>query len=471
MKIRGIVVKFGLIIMLLFLSILIPFAILIDRIFLNVYSLHVNENVNELADKLEIAVSHSMKNEPEFYEYLSAITDEEIVVFNEKGVIISNHVFEFHTGTSIPKEWLKTMQKGEEFERERFDPITFEKYFFVGQPIMVSDEFKGGVLVFSSIDEIHQKMHAVRDWIIISIFAAIILALGYAIFLAKRLSKPLLKMETATREIARGNLSTKVQINSNDEIGSLASAINDLSIELNNYRTNRSELLANISHELRTPISYLKGYAQVIKDGQYKDEEELKVYSGIIEKESERLAKLIEELFELSKMEEGIINLYVQSIEVEEVIESALQKVELKAKKKNISLLYETEKGISSILTDGLRLEQILLNLLENAINYTEKGSISVETKKCKSGICITVEDTGLGIPEVDIPFIFDRFHRVEKSRSRHMGGTGLGLAIVFELVKQLEGTITVESELGKGSKFQLTLPDELQKKSYKNKN
>lgn len=457
MKVESIVIKYGLFIMVLFLSILIPFAILIDSIFLNVYRLHVNENVNELADKIVIVVRKTMMEE--YYDYLSTITDEGILVFNEEEVIFSNYSHEFNTDSIITEDLLKILQNGEEFEKEQHDPITHEKYFFVGRPIIENNEFKGGVILFSSVDDIHQIMHAIRDWIIIAIIAAIILAFGYTIFLAKKLSRPLLKMEKATREIAKGKLNIKVEIKSNDEIGSLANAINHLSLELNNYRSNRSELLANISHELRTPISYLKGYAQVIKHGQYSNEGELRIYSAIIEKESERLAKLIEELFELSKMEEGMINFYIQSVDIEDVIESAVQKVKLKAMKKNISLSLLLESELPSIISDGLRLEQILLNLLENAINYTEKGSVIVEAKKEKTAILISVKDTGMGIPDEDLPFIFDRFHRVEKSRSRINGGTGLGLAIVFELVKYLDGQITVECELGKGSKFEIKLP------------
>lgn len=462
MKFNGIVLKLGIIIMVLFLSILIPFSFLIDRIFLKVYSIHVNEGISELAEELSTSLRTSEEEGPEFYDYLSSLTNKIIVVFDENGTIISNSVLEFETGGSIPNDWLNILKSGEKFEKERFDPITFEKFYFAGEPIIKNNEFKGGVLVFSSIEEIHEKMHDVQDWIYRSIIGAILLAFGYTVFLARRLSRPLIRLEKATREISKGNLKTRVQIKSKDEIGSLAEAINDLSIELNNYRVNRSELLANISHELRTPISYLKGYAQIIKNGKYRNEEELKIYSGIIENESNRLAKLIQELFELSKMEEGKINLYLQAVDIEDVIETAVQKVKLKAKKKQIELTYVVENELPSIISDGMRIEQILLNLLENAINYTEQGRVLVKAKNEKTFILISVEDTGIGISDEEIRFIFDRFYRVEKSRSRQMGGTGLGLAIVNELVKHLKGEIEVESAIGKGTKFIVKLPYEL---------
>ncbi|PRS26212.1 sensor histidine kinase [Bacillus sp. RJGP41] len=459
MKINGIVVKIGSSIMVLFLIVLIPLGFFIDRIFLQIYSTQVHQNVNELSRNLTDTLNQSPERGPDLYDYLSKITEKEIVVFNQKGIIISNSIFDYKKGEPIPNELVRIMKQGKHFEREYVNPKTNEHFFFVGRPIIENETFKGGVLVFSSIDEIHQLIHNIRGWIIKSIIASILLALGYTLYVAKKLSNPLIKMEKATRDIAKGNIITQVHIKSNDEIGSLAKAINDLSVELNNYRVNRSELLANISHELRTPISYLKGYAQLLRNHQYRNREELESYSLIIENESDRLAKLIQDLFELSKMEEGRINLYLQSIDIEEIVEESTRKVKVKALEKNLEIMVDIEPELPSIFSDGSRIEQILLNLLENAINYTEKGSVKVKATRQVDYVLISVKDTGSGIPKEDLPFIFDRFHRVEKSRSRQMGGTGLGLAIVYEMVKLLKGNITVESDYGLGSEFILKLP------------
>ena len=302
-------------------------------------------------------------------------------------------------------------------------------------------------------------MHDVRDWVIRAILGAIVLALGYTIFLSWRLSRPLVEMEKATREIAKGNLKTKVSVSSSDEIGSLAAAINDLSVELNDYRTNRSEFLANISHELRTPTSYLKGYGEIIKNKRYESNEELEKYAGIIENEANRLAKLIQELFELSKMEEGNVHLYFQSVDIEDLVESVVEKVQLKVENTNNRIRLNIEEGLPEIETDGLRLEQILINLVENAVHYTEGKNIDIIVEQQHKHVQFIVRDHGPGIPEQDLPFIFNRFHRVEKSRARNLGGSGLGLAIVAELAKHLRGDIRVESTLGIGTSFTLSLP------------
>lgn len=459
MNINSIVVKLGATIMVLFLIVLLSLGFFIDRIFLQIYSNQVHDDVNELSQTLTESFEIMPEVGPEFSEYLSDITGKEIVMFNQEGVITSNSVPYFKYGESLPQNLVKMIKEGKHVEREYINPNTDEHYFYVGLPIIENQTFKGGVLVFSSIDEIHQLMNQIRYWIMISIIASILLAIGYSFFVAKKFSNPLIKMEKATREIAKGNLETKVRIKSNDEIGSLAKAIDDLSVELNNFRVNRSELLANISHELRTPISYLKGYAQLLRHHQYQNKEELESYSLIIEKESDRLAKLIQDLFDLSKMEEGRITLYLQAVDIEEMIEELVCKVNVKAMEKNIEIKADIKQELPSIISDGSRIQQILLNLLENAIHYTKKGNITVKATRHKTHILISVKDTGMGIPKEDIPFIFDRFHRVEKSRSRQMGGTGLGLAIVYEMVKLLKGSITVESEYGVGTEFLLKLP------------
>jgi signal transduction histidine kinase len=460
MNLKSIVWKLGLTMMLLFLVVLLPFGFSIYNIFSGVYSTQVHQNVNELSLNLSKTSIDTDQSKEKLYEYLSTITEKDIILVDEEGkVLTTNDLSQFKKGTSVPKDLYLRLKESDHFERGYTDPKTKEYFLIVGRPILEDNTFKGGILVLSSIDEIHRSLHNVRNWILITIIGAIFLALGFTLFVSKKLSNPLIKMEKATRAIAKGNLDTKVNIVSKDEVGSLAKAINDLSMELNNYRRNRSEFLANISHELRTPISYLKGYAQLLKKHQYKNKEELESYSSIIESEADRLAKLIQDLFELSKMEEGRLELYLQHVDLEEIIEQSVKKVMLKAKEKKLDLSYNIEDSLPLIFSDGSRIEQVLFNLLENAVNYTERGSIHLKAWIEQNRVWILIQDTGIGIPEEELPFIFDRFHRVEKSRSRKMGGTGLGLSIVSEIIKLLKGNIEVQSKHNKGTSFLINLP------------
>ncbi|MDM8151298.1 sensor histidine kinase [Priestia megaterium] len=457
---KSIVWKLGLTIMILFLIILLPLGFSIYSIFSGVYSTQVHKNVNELSLNLSKTSVGPDRNQAEFYEYLSSIMEKDIVLVDENGKVLStNHLSQFKKGATIPRDLYLRLRESKHFERGYTDPKTKEYFLTVGRPILEDKKFNGGILVFASIDEIHRSLHNVRNWILITIIGSIFLALGFTLFVSKKLSSPLIKMEKATRAISKGNLDTKVNIASKDEVGSLAKAINDLSIELNNYRRNRSEFLANISHELRTPTSYLKGYAQLLRKHQYKNKAELESYSSIIESEADRLAKLIQDLFELSKMEEGRLELYLQHVDLEEIIEQSVKKVMLKAKEKNLDLSYNIEDELPLIFSDGARIEQVLFNLLENAVNYTEKGNVYLSAWVERDHVRILIQDTGIGIPEDELPFIFDRFHRVEKSRSRKMGGTGLGLSIVSEIIKLLKGSIEVQSKSENGTSFLISLP------------
>lgn len=325
---------------------------------------------------------------------------------------------------------------------------------------VIDQIFSGLVKAIASKEGIQQSVQNVRSLLVLAGIGAFFLALGFTFVISRKLSDPLIQMEQATRKIAKGNLETRVQVISGDEIGSLAHAINDLALDLQRYRDTRSEFLANISHELRTPMTYLEGYAKVVKDGLYETEEERNRYLDIIHQETFRLSHLIHDLFELSKMEEGKIGLHLEWIDFVEVVENVTLKAELKAKEKGLEIKVDLQTDLPMVYADGLRMEQIIFNLMDNAIRYTEKGTISIQMKKVNSNeITFVIEDTGVGILQDELPYIFERFYRVEKSRSREYGGTGLGLAIVKRLVELQGGCIEVSSEVSRGTRFTMTFP------------
>ncbi|KAI7249086.1 hypothetical protein KC345_g11777, partial [Hortaea werneckii] len=219
----------------------------------------------------------------------------------------------------------------------------------------------------------------------------------------------------------------------------------------------RQEFLANISHELRTPITYLQGYAKVVKEELYETKEEKDLYLDIIGQEAHRLQHLVDDLFELAKMEEGKIPLNLEQVNLRQIVDQAVRRVELSAKEKGLQLtaVYSGRMD-GGIRGDSKRMEQIVMNLLENAVRYTEKGEIKASLTFTPVSAVFVVEDTGIGISEAELPYIFDRFYRVEKSRSRQYGGTGLGLSIVNKLVELLGGKIVITSEVGVGTRCEV---------------
>jgi two-component system phosphate regulon sensor histidine kinase PhoR len=228
----------------------------------------------------------------------------------------------------------------------------------------------------------------------------------------------------------------------------------------------RSEFVANVSHELKTPIAAVKGFAETLLAGAMNDKETAKSFLQIIFDESERLNRLIGDILELSKIESKRIPLHFSPIDLHDFIDKSLNMMKTEAEKKHIELSMQLEEDIY-LEADEDRLRQIFINLLSNGINYTQEGGkvkVRVEPLSMnKDGdyerLRIIVSDTGIGIPKKDLPRIFERFYRVDKARSRISGGTGLGLSIVKHLVELHKGNIRVESEVGMGTKFIFELP------------
>ncbi|MFD2760411.1 ATP-binding protein [Lentibacillus juripiscarius] len=452
-----IVLKLGGTIMVLFLVVLLPLGYVANQIFTSFYYNQVQQEVDELSQKYALTIT-SLKNEKylNMFKTLADLTNKEVYIINANGKVIADSGIKIE---NLSSKDIGLLSKGEPIQKRFSDSRTESRYLGSGYPIIQSDTFKGVFFVLASINDVKEPVNKIRDLLILSAVGALFLALGFTFLLSKKMSDPLLEMEQATREIAKGNLDIQVSIPSNDEIGSLGKAINDLALETNRYRSNRREFFANISHELRTPISYLKGYAHVLKQGLYRTEGERLHYLNIIENETERMVRLINDLFDLSKMEEGKIDLQMSTIDLTEVLENALLKVKMDFEKKGLTLKTQIDENVPYIEADGIRLEQIFTNLLGNAVRYTEKGSVSVNVWNAGNKVHVIIEDTGVGIPEKDLPLVFERFHRVEKSRSRKLGGTGLGLSIVRNLVELQNGTISVSSQVGKGTRFQLSFP------------
>jgi two-component system phosphate regulon sensor histidine kinase PhoR len=233
--------------------------------------------------------------------------------------------------------------------------------------------------------------------------------------------------------------------------------------ELRRLENMRSEFVANVSHELKTPIAAVKGFAETLLNGAMNDPETARSFLQIIHDESGRLDRLIADILELSKIESRRIPLNFAPVDLHDFVGRTLEMMRAEAERKRIFLGMHVPEGLF-VEADEDRLRQILLNLLSNGINYTPNGgSVQVRAEAVQAGdeerIRLTVSDTGIGIPKRDLPRIFERFYRVDKARSRSSGGTGLGLSIVKHLVELHKGTIHVESEQGLGTTFVIELP------------
>lgn len=230
--------------------------------------------------------------------------------------------------------------------------------------------------------------------------------------------------------------------------------------ELRRLEQVRRDFVANVSHELRTPVSTIQGYAETLLEGALEDKAHAKEFLRIIYDDAERLSKLINDLLDLSRVESGQWKMMPRESALEPVVDKILAAVKNQADSNAVRLLKDVPKDLPKVRMDEDSIAQVLVNLVENAVKYNQHGGyVKVSARATDGYVEVSVEDTGIGIPQEDIPRIFERFYRVDKARSRELGGTGLGLSIVKHIIQAHRGEVTVESELGKGSTFRFTLP------------
>ena len=230
--------------------------------------------------------------------------------------------------------------------------------------------------------------------------------------------------------------------------------------ELRRLEKVRQDFVANVSHELRTPVSTIRGYAETLLEGALEDKAHAREFLRIIYDDAERLTKLINDLLDLSRVESGKMKLALEEGALEAVIDRVLAGMNKEAGKNSVTLKKDVSSRLAGIRIDEAAIAQVLLNLVENAVKYNKAGgSVTVGARETPRSIEVSVSDTGIGIPQEDIPRIFERFYRVDKARSRDLGGTGLGLSIVKHIIQAHGGDITVESKVGSGSSFRFTLP------------
>ncbi len=276
--------------------------------------------------------------------------------------------------------------------------------------------------------------------------------------LLKMFRKNLKKKKSKTKEIDlpdRYYLASSTYMESKDEFIFIFSDIT----EIKELERIKRDIVANVSHELRTPLTAIKGFAETLEEDA--DDTE-KHYINIIRRHADRLISIVEDLLVLSEIEEAGGNLVIKDVDMHDVCENIVSMFDQKLKEKGLSLTYTIEENFPTIKVDLFKIEQVLINLVDNSIKYSNEGEIKIYVYRLDFSAIIEVEDQGMGIPEDDQKRIFERFYTVDKSRSRRISGTGLGLAIVKHIIKAHNGEITMISKAKQGTKFLIKLPLEV---------
>jgi len=299
--------------------------------------------------------------------------------------------------------------------------------------------------------------HSITQFIIWGCLIGGGVALAMTLILSRRILSPIKALTEAAKRLGQGDFSPRLELKDKGEVGELARAFNSMAGDLERAEQLRRNMVADVAHELRTPLSNIRGYLEAVNDGVMKpDAAAIKS----LNEEAGRLAHLVDELQELSLAESGELKLACQAEDISRLIDQAMLATQAQVTAKGISLSADFREELPPVNIDSQRIAQVLHNLLDNAIAHTDRGgSVTISAVRQGTGIEVAVTDTGEGIPAEDLPNIFERFYRVDKSRARATGGSGLGLTITKRLVEAHGGIITVQSQPGKGSRFAFSLP------------
>jgi len=377
------------------------------------------------------------------------------IVDIEGNVLISSAAF-LHT-EKVDVKSIRTLKAGEFHSwRGRWD-LSGQELLAVSTPLIVgnSDTIVGYLRLVSSIDGITA---IVKDLILKSVFLSIlilVLSLILAALLSGSIVKPIKHLTYVSRNIADGNFDIAAEKKYNDEIGELADTINFMTNEIKKSNSLKNDFISSISHEIRTPLTSIRGWAETLSQGLI-SEEETRQGIDIIQKESKRLTKLVEELLDFSRFESGRINMNFEKVDLNLLIKDVLKQYKIKFENKNLEIHYYLDEKITFVYGDSDRLKQVFINIIDNAYKFTnEGGKISVSSEHMPNGVKVTIEDTGIGIPSEEMVHVTEKFYK----GSSKFSGNGLGLSISKEIIILHKGKIHIYSKEGKGTKVIVEFP------------
>lgn len=343
-------------------------------------------------------------------------------------------------------------------------PTTFNRHM-AGMGMMMGNGMMGGQAQgygsnANAMSQLYIDFRAsFNEALLYAALAAMIAAVTLSLYLSRSVVAPVSAMSLATQRIADGRYDERVQVQGKDELAELAVRFNQMAEKLDQVESMRRRLIGDVSHELRTPLTAIKGSMEGLMDGVLPATEET---FQQIHAEAGRLNRLVDDLQELSRVESRAYQLDIRPLDVSSLVRTVTKRLASQAESKHITLSVELATNLPHILADEDRAVQVLTNLTGNALQYTpENGRIILSARQSNNEIQISVRDTGIGIPAEHLSHIFDRFYRVDKSRSRHAGGgSGIGLAIARAVVEAQGGCIWAESAgEGQGSVVSFTLP------------
>lgn len=426
---------------------------------------HLINQGNILADRIIVSNYEKGKELEKGIDQLVEISSKEInsrVIILDKEALVISDSYNESKGETLQTYEIDEALKGKIVDNQynynnRYNSLN------VAIPILSKgNEVKGVVFITSSLLEIvSQTNDVLRRYLVFSLMIILITALISLLF-AHYIASPIERLTYSINKISNGNMEQKVEIVGNDELSNLGKAFNLMAVKLSQVDKQRKEFVASVSHELRTPLSAMKVLSESLLHQNNATEDTYRDFLQDIDTEVDRLNNIIEDLLSLVDMDKEKLQLKYQDTNLNSLIKQLLYSLKPLAIKKKIEIKFnETEDIIISL--DQLKIQQALMNVISNAIKYThEGGKVCIRIYLEQNYSVIKIGDNGIGIPEESIPYIFDKFYRVDKARSRNTGGTGLGLSITKQIIELHQGIIDVESRVNFGTTFYIKIPQNI---------
>lgn len=415
------------------------------------------ERISAQFARSDISVSKLTTELQILEEYMNA----SVFVINKTGEIYASGINQNWIGQTITNDAIHLVLSGKiATVQGKINGMFAESVLTVGYPILVRDNVIGGIFMCISMPEIEKNIYGMYQAGYICMLISMTVGILLVYISSRSISRPLMEMNEAAKVIASGNFEKRITIHSVDEVGQLAESLNNMAESLYAHEKESRAFIANISHDLRSPLTSMQGFLNAILDGTIPKEKE-DYYLNIILEETQRLAKLTNNIVDLSRAQTSGVSLQKTVFDLNELIRDSLEKVQPRFHKKQIVANIIFAEKTTMVFADPEIIQRVFQNLIDNALKFTEQnGKIEVETSypKSKNKVFVCVRDNGSGISAEDQKHIFDRFFKADTSRGKDKKGGGLGLSIVKEFIKAHDERIWVKSQKGCGSEFIFSL-------------
>lgn len=431
-------------------SIILLFVVLINvSIFLVLENFYIESKKKDIISAQKNAANYiDIENSKVFVDGIKQV---EADVCSKSVIIIKGNIEYNDFNLQFPIDNFK-----KEYPISRKLKINNSNYFVISYPLIDKEEYVGNIIFFYPMDWGLKKVVFIEKQVIIISILALVVVFIYSVYISGSIVNPLNKFVEALESIKVGNFNKKIDVKGYAEIQKLCCAFNSLNERISELDNKRRQFVADASHELKSPLAGMKVLVESLMSGGINDKNVSEEFLSSLNSEIDRLSNVVNGLLELAKIENSE-DLKTMRLDLKLLLEDVIKSLKPIAKTKNIEVNFKGDSIIYDVNRDNIF--RAFYNIIENAIKYSQENSKIDVTLQKDDFVKIIIRDYGIGIPEEDIPYIFDRFYRVDKTRARQTGGSGLGLSIAKHIIKLHKGDIEVISKVGEGTAFIIKLP------------